>query len=97
MASIVEAGDQAFENFELVGRRGKGRPIFEQGQRGRILEIRDDPVVLGAFGVRVEETEEAVRVVTRNEIGEMVEHVVVHPGIFGAGAGFKPPEQSVQI
>ncbi len=38
-----------------------------------------------------------MRIVTRNEIGEMVEHVIVNPGILGAGAGFKPPEQRIQI
>jgi len=57
----------------------------------------DDPVILGAFRVRVEEQEKTVRVVTRDEIGEMVEHVVVDPGIFGAGAGFKPVEHRIQI
>jgi hypothetical protein len=57
----------------------------------------DDPIILGALGVRVEEEEKTVRVVTRDEIGEMVEHVIVNPGIFRAGAGFKPVEHRIQI
>ena len=54
-------------------------------------------IILGALGVRVEEEEKTVRVVTRDEIGEMIKHVIVNPGIFGAGAGFKPTEHRVEI